>query len=286
MDAHAPIGVFDSGIGGLSVAAAVAELLPREDILYVSDNQRAPYGPREAAEILAYSEEITRFLLKCGAKMIVVACNTATSVAIDRLREEFPEVPFVGLEPAVKPAANGNVVGVLATEATLNSERYLALRDKHLSKKVVLENPCRGLVSIIEAEQPGSNALRDKLRVIITPMISLGLDTLVLGCTHYPMIKEDIQFIAGPDVRIIDPSPAAAKQVAHVLSAMRGGVDSPDSPQNPGTRDAPITPVLSRGNLAHDFICTGNSVALQRALLRLSSLNRRRRWVLPFGKIN
>ncbi|MEM9529043.1 MAG: aspartate/glutamate racemase family protein, partial [Bacteroidota bacterium] len=124
--ANGSIGVFDSGIGGLSVANAVSRLLPRESILYVADNGRAPYGPQPPEAILAYSREITTALLASGAKMIVVACNTATAVAIDALRQEYPAVPFVGMEPALKPAAEGKRIGVLATAATLSSERFFA----------------------------------------------------------------------------------------------------------------------------------------------------------------
>lgn len=273
-----PIGIFDSGIGGLSVAAAIAELLPDEDLFYVADNARAPYGPQSSASILSYSREITRYLLSRGAKMVVVACNTATSIALDQLRAEFPNALFVGLEPAVKPAADGNRVGVMATKATLDSSRYLNLKRKYLTGKPVFEDPCIGLVPIIESEVPGSPVLRQKLSSIINPMLTDGLDTLVLGCTHYPMVKEDIQIIAGESVRVIDPSPAAARQVQRLLSTLNGeegtDVSLPDIPE-PGTRGR-----------AHDFICTGNSVALQGALIRLPSLNRRRRLVVPNGKID
>jgi len=255
----APIGVFDSGIGGLSVANAISGLLPRESILYVADNGRAPYGPQPAERILDYSREITAALLAAGAKMIVVACNTATSIAIDALRAENPAVPFVGLEPAVKPAAQGKRVGVLATAATLNSDRYLALKARYLADRPVLEDPCVGLVPVIEAEAPGSPLLRETLGRILEPMLAEGIDTLVLGCTHYPMVKADISLICGPNVLVIDPSLPAALQVERML---------------------PYPTPVPCGR-AHDFYCTGGTFSLQRALFTLPSLNQARRLVAP-----
>ncbi len=275
LQTSSPIGVFDSGIGGLSVANAISGLLPRESLLYVADNARAPYGPQSPQAILAYSQEITHFLLQQGAKLIVVACNTATSLAIDALRAAYPEVPFVGLEPAVKPAREGRSVGVLATAATLNSARYLALKDKFLSNKLVLEDPCMGLVPIIEAEAPGSPRLRAKLQHILQPMLDSGIDTLVLGCTHYPMVKSDIAAVCGPHVEIIDPSKAAARQVERMLAQAT----------SVGENQSDETLSREHGKQAsysyHDFFCTGSSMPLQRSLLQLPTLNAGRRLVVP-----
>lgn len=265
---NSPIGIFDSGIGGLSVAAAMEELLPEEAFLYVADNAYAPYGPRPAEEILQRSRKITRYLLAKGAKMIVVACNTATSIAIDTLRAEYPEVPFVGMEPAVKPAATANAVGVLATAATLGSRRYLDLRDKHLGGKPVFEDACAGLVPLIESEASGSLLLTKRLEEILRPMLNNGVDTLVLGCTHYPLIKGDIMAVCGPGVRVIDPSAAAARQV-HRLLKQRGLLALPP-------KDFPGT--CAR---AHNFVTTGSSAPLQRTLLKLNGLNRNRKLILP-----
>lgn len=243
----------------------------------MADNARAPYGPQAATDILSYSQEITRFLLDHGAKLIVVACNTATSLAIDELRATYPDVPFVGLEPAVKPAREGKAVGVLATAATLSSPRYLALKDKFLNDKLVMEDPCSGLVPIIEAEAPGSPRLRTKLRNILQPMLERGIDTLVLGCTHYPMVKADIADVCGPQVNIVDPSGAAARQVVRML-------ESATSTNNNAPQFLPGTPkafgTIARGP-AHNFICTGTSVPLQRSLMQLPILNAQRRLVLP-----
>ena len=268
-----PIGIFDSGIGGLSVAAAIAGLLPEEELLYVADNAYAPYGPRPAAEILERSRVITRYLLAQGAKMIVVACNTATSIAIDTLREEFSGVSFVGLEPAVKPAAKASRVGVLATAATLKSPRYLALRHQYLADRPVHENPCIGLVPLIESEVPGSPALRTKLHAILGPMLADNIDALVLGCTHYPMIRADIAGVCGDRVTIIDPSPAAARQVARLLAQLNLRARPEDSlpPKNSPSTCGP----------AHTFLCTSTSVPLQRTLLTFPVLNRQRKFVLP-----
>ncbi|MEO0734270.1 MAG: glutamate racemase [Bacteroidota bacterium] len=250
------IGVFDSGIGGLTVANAVCGLLPQEALLYVADNARAPYGPQAAEAILDYSREITTALLAAGAKMIVVACNTATALAIDALREEFPEVPFVGMEPAIKPAAAGSRVGVMATQATLNSARYQSLKERFLAGRRVLEDPCRGLVSLIETDDP---RLRGRLEAILRPMLAENIDTLVLGCTHYPLVRAELVEICGPGITIIDPAAAAARQVARLLPYL-----------SPGTRGR-----------AHDFYGTGSTLPLQRVLFTLPELNAGRRLVVP-----
>ena len=256
------IGLFDSGIGGLSVASAVAELLPEEDLLYVSDNAHAPYGPQAPEAILDYSRRITESLLQAGCKLIVVACNTATSLAIDQLRAEHPDVPFVGLEPAVKPAAREERVGVLATQATLNSARYQQLKAKYLHGRPVLEDACVGSVPLIESEVSGSPALRAKLHEILDPMLAVGVTALVLGCTHYPMIKADIAAVCGLEVALIDPAPAAARQVGRVVAEI--GAASVDN----------LTPV-------YDFYATGDGRALRRALMGLPFLNKRQRLLTP-----
>ena len=262
---RAPVGIFDSGVGGLTVAAAVAQRLPAERLLYVADNAYAPYGPRPAAEIRARSLAATDYLLERGAKLIVVACNTATSLAIDELRERYPAVPFVGLEPAVKPTARAARVGVLATAATLASRRYHDLRARYLAGKTVYEDDCAALVPLIENGRPGDPALTAELRRILRPMLDGGLDALVLGCTHYPLATAEIAELCGPAVDIIDPSPAAARQVERVLTTR--ALLSPDPP---GTCVR-----------AHVFVTTGSALPLQRTLLRLPPLNRRRKWVMP-----
>lgn len=215
-----PIGVFDSGIGGLSVANAIYSRLPQESMVYFADTARVPYGPRSAEEIQAFSFQITRFLLEQDCKLIVVACNTATAAALPKLRAAWPTVPFVGMEPAVKPAAkatqNGRV-GVLATASTIGSERYAELMARYAAEVSVWEDPCVGLVPIIEAGQENSGQARQLLEGILQPMLDRGIDTLVLGCTHYPFIRPLLEDILEGNVRIIDPAPAVARQVERLL---------------------------------------------------------------------
>ncbi|MBB4081053.1 glutamate racemase [Lewinella aquimaris] len=260
-DHSGSIGVFDSGIGGLSVANAVSGLLPTERMLYVADNAHAPYGGRTDAEVREYSRCITDFLLRAGVKLIVVACNTATSVSIDYLRDAYPDVPFVGLEPAVKPAAESTNVAVMATAVTLRSDRYRALRDRYLADRPVWENACTGLVELIEEYPSGSPQISDYLTELFKT--SGNPDAVVLGCTHYPLIAADIAAVVGPDVKVIDPSGAAARQVQRILE-----------------KQGLLTSETTAGR--YDFFCTGSSTALQRTLGRLTELNGYRRWVVPY----
>jgi glutamate racemase len=215
-----PIGVFDSGIGGLSVANAIYKLLPNEQLIYFADTAHVPYGPRSRAQIQTFSEEITTFLLSQSCKMIVVACNTATSAALEQLRQQWPDIPFVGMEPAVKPAAKATVsckVGVLATAATIKSERYAQLMERYASGVEVFENPCVGLVPQIEAAQLDTPETERLVSSIVNPMLDAGVDTLVLGCTHYPFIQPLLRKLVGDQVQIIDPAPAVARQVERRL---------------------------------------------------------------------
>lgn len=215
-----PIAVFDSGVGGLSVLRHLRALLPAEDFIYFADQAHVPYGPRPASQIQAYSQSITHFFLEQGAKCIVVACNTATAAALDRLRATFPQIPFVGMEPAVKPGAaatrTGNV-GVLATAGTFESQRYASLMARFASDVTLFEDPCMGLVSLIEAGRLDDEDTRALLESCIRPMLQAGVDTIVLGCTHYPFVLPLIRTVVGPDVRIIDPAPAVARQTHRVL---------------------------------------------------------------------
>jgi glutamate racemase len=221
-----PIGIFDSGVGGLSVLRPIQETFPNEHLLYFADQAHVPYGSRSLAEIRYFSEEITRFLLAQGAKIIVVACNTASAAALNSLRERFPWVAFVGMEPAVKPAARktrSGKVGVLATENTFSSPRYAQLMSRFAQDVEVIENPCRGLVSLIEAGDIATAATEALLRRVLDPMLAAGVDTLVLGCTHYPFVWPLIEGIVdengtGIPVTIIDPAPAVARQTGRVLA--------------------------------------------------------------------
>lgn len=219
--ATGPIGVFDSGVGGLSVLRAIRRELPAEDLLYVADQAHVPYGPRPLLEVRRFAEGITRYLLAQGVKAIVVACNTASAAALHYLRRRFPQVPFVGMEPAVKPAAERTrtgVVGVLATPATFQGQLYASVVERFAQGTALLEHTCPGLVQQIEKgdlEGPQTRAiLEDALR----PMLAQGMDTVVLGCTHYPFVIPLIEAIVGPEVRVIDPAPAVARQTRRVLA--------------------------------------------------------------------
>ncbi len=217
-----PIGVFDSGVGGLSVLRAIRRELPEEHILYVADQAHVPYGPRPLDEVRRFAEGITRFLLERGAKLIVVACNTASAAALHALRQLFPQVPFVGMEPAVKPAAEqtqSGVVGVLATPATFQGALYASVVERFAEGVKLLPHTCPGLVAQIEAGNLEGAETRAILEMALRPMIQEGADTIVLGCTHYPFVMPLIQEIAGESVRVIDPSPAVARQVRRLLEA-------------------------------------------------------------------
>jgi glutamate racemase len=215
-----PIGVFDSGIGGLSVANAISGCLPSESLVYFADTGRVPYGPRSRKEITDFSVEITQFLLDHQCKMIVVACNTATAAALESLRRQWPEIPFVGMEPAVKPAAEATrsgKVGVLATLSTIRSERYAELMRRYAANVQVFENPCIGLVPLIEAGKLNDPETLSQLEEILTPMLAEQVDTLVLGCTHYPFLLPFLKSRVPADCKIIDPAPAVARQTARRL---------------------------------------------------------------------
>lgn len=217
---QAPLGVLDSGVGGLSVLSHLRERLPSEDFLYFADQFHIPYGPRPAEEVRGYTAEITRFLLRLGAKLIVVACNTASAVALDYLRLTFPDVPIVGMEPAVKPAAlmtRTGKVGVLATPTTFNSHRYADLMARYAGGIEVMEDPCSGLVQLIEAGKQDALETRGLLRRVVRPMLAAGVDTMVLGCTHYPFIRPLLEELVGESVVIIDPAPAVARHTQFVL---------------------------------------------------------------------
>ncbi|MCP4423146.1 MAG: glutamate racemase [Chloroflexi bacterium] len=217
----APIAVFDSGVGGLSVLRHIRAQTPQEQLVYLADQANVPYGSRSLAEIRAFCEAITRFLLKeFNAKLIVVACNTASGAALTHLRQTFPGTPFVGMEPAVKPAAvqtKRGKVGVLATAGTFQSQRYEALMARFAQGVDVFEDPCRGLVELIESGKIDTLETERLLRACVTPMLTAGVDTLVLGCTHYPFIRPLLAQIVGPDIVIIDPAPAVARQTARIL---------------------------------------------------------------------
>ncbi|MEK7277838.1 MAG: glutamate racemase [Chloroflexota bacterium] len=227
-----PIGIFDSGLGGLSILKEVRRQLPRESILYFADQGRLPYGPRPVSEIRQFSEQVTRFLLARGAKVVVVACNTASAAALAHLRQTFPDVPFVGMEPAVKPAAENSktrVVGVIATQATCQSEVFASVVDRFAKGVTVLTQACPGLVTQVEAGEFDSRRTRELLRTYLDPMTDGGIDSLVLACTHFSFLSPAIADVVGPEVTIVDPAPAVARQTGRVLE-QRGWADPEAAP--------------------------------------------------------
>jgi glutamate racemase len=214
------IGVFDSGLGGLSVLQALRHQVPGAELLYVADSGHAPYGERDVAHITTRSGHITRFLLTQGAQIIVVACNTATAAAVQHLRHTWPAVPIVGVEPGIKPAlamSPTGRIGVMATPATLGSERFRALLNRHADNAKVTLQACPGLAREIEHGLLDSPKLRQLVQGFTAPLKGAEVDTVVLGCTHYPFVRHLIQEEMGPDVTIVDTSDAVARQCARQL---------------------------------------------------------------------
>ncbi|NGY03504.1 glutamate racemase [Solimonas terrae] len=218
-DRAAPIGIFDSGVGGLSVLREIRRLMPQENLLYYADSGHCPYGGKSADEIGARAVAITDELLAAGVKLIVVACNTATIAAIERLRAIYP-LSFVGIEPAIKPAVaqtRSGVVGVLATGAALAGDKFLKLRAQHGAQVRVITQPCPGLVEFVERGELEGPALRVLLERYVTPLLADGADTLVLGCTHYPFLRPALSALVGPRVGLLDTGEAVARQTRRVL---------------------------------------------------------------------
>jgi glutamate racemase len=219
-----PIGVFDSGVGGLSVLRAMRELMPEEAIIYFGDQGHVPYGARSMEQIQDFSEGITKFLLSRDSKLIVVACNTASAAALTYLRERFADVSFVGMEPAVRPAAETTKtgkVGVLATPATFQGALYASVVERFGAGVELFQHTCPGLVSQIEKGELDSAATRAILENALHPMLEKNIDTVVLGCTHYPFVIPLIEQIVGDAkrVRVIDPAPSVARQAKRLLEA-------------------------------------------------------------------
>jgi len=217
-----PIGIFDSGVGGISVLRAIRNQMPEESVIYFGDQGHVPYGSRSLEQIQDFSEAITRFLLEQGAKIIVVACNTASAAALKYLRQKFPDVQFVGMEPAVKPAAehtHTGKVGVLATPATFQGALYASVVERFANGVELFQDTCPGLVQQIEQGKLNGVEARRILEGALLPMIEKNIDTVVLGCTHYPFVIPLIQQIVGDNVRVIDPAPAVAKQTGRLLEA-------------------------------------------------------------------
>lgn len=223
------IGIFDSGVGGLSVFREIRKVLPEEKYIYFSDNAHCPYGEKTKEYIIARAREITRTLLDAGADIIVVACNTATAAAISVLRNEFP-VNFIGMEPAVKPAAMSTktgVVGVLATAGTLKADKYISTRGRFAEGVKVVEHVGQGFVEAVEKGIMTGKEAEDIVKASLQPLLDEGADRIVLGCTHYPFLMDTIKKVSDSlyperDVEIIDPAPAVARHILEVME--KGGI--------------------------------------------------------------
>lgn len=223
MHKQAAIGVFDSGLGGISVLHAIRQLLPYEALVYIADSAHVPYGEKSAEFIVQRSLAISEFLLAQPVKALVVACNTATAAAVTELRQRWPGVLIVGMEPAVKPAVQASrtgKIGVLATTGTLRSARFAALLERFASDVEVITQPCPGLVELIEAGELNSAPTRALLIAYVEPLLQAGCDTLILGCTHYPLIKPLLRSLIPQHVQLIDTGEAVARRLQSELGKL------------------------------------------------------------------
>ena len=226
MSNNRPIGLFDSGVGGTSIWKEIHSLMPNEDTIYLADSKNAPYGLRPKDEIVALSCKNTELLLEMGCKIVVVACNTATTNAIKELRVKY-DVPFIGIEPAIKPAANNSstqTIGILATKGTLSSELFNKAVEIYQNTRII-EQVGHGLVELIESGQIDSAEMDSLLRAYLDPMIEANIDYLVLGCSHYPYLIPKIRQILPAGIRIIDSGEAVARQTYNVLRERVGLAD-------------------------------------------------------------
>lgn len=223
-----PVGVFDSGVGGLSIVREMRQLMPLLDIVYVSDARFLPYGDKSEAFIRARAFAISEFLLDQGARALVVACNSATAAAALDLRARL-RLPIVGIEPAIKPASaatGSGIVAILATASTLQSRKYALLLERFGGFVRVISQPCSGLVECVEAGELDGPRTRALLRGYVEPLLQAGADTLVLGCTHYPFLIDALRAVVGNAVRIVDPGAAVARRIAHLLRDEHEGAGS------------------------------------------------------------
>jgi glutamate racemase len=216
-----PIGILDSGVGGLSILREIRAQWPAEHLLFVADQAHVPYGPRDIDEVRSFSESIVRWLVAQQVKLVVVACNAASAAALYPLRERFPALPFVGMEPAVKPAARDTrtgVIGVIATKATFQGELYASVVGRFAQGVRVETRECPEFVTLAEAGETHSDAARAAVRRCLDPLIQAGIDQLVLGCTHFPFLGDVIRETIGPGIALVDPSAAVARQVGRLLA--------------------------------------------------------------------
>lgn len=217
------IGVFDSGVGGISVWKEIVKIMPEEPVIYFGDSGFCPYGHKSKEEIIERVDKIAKFLISQKCDIITVACNTVTAAAIDYLRANY-KIPFVGMEPAVKPAiinSKSGVIGVLATKGTLMGALYKRTLKQYGKNSIVIEKAGDGLVELVESGETDSPAAEALLRKYISPMLEKKADHIVLGCTHYPFLIAPIKRIAGPDVTIVNPAPAVAKRTLELAGTSK-----------------------------------------------------------------
>lgn len=246
----AHIGIFDSGCGGLSVLRELLKAAPGEHYTYFSDNANCPYGEKSSEFIIRRSTEISSHLIELGADIIVIACNTATAAAIASLRRRWPGLPFIGMEPAIKPAAlmsRNKVVGVLATSSTLKADKYLDNKKIWASDVKIAEHAGEGFVELVESLELSGAHCEQTVRRSLEPLLEAGADTIVLGCTHYPFLLETMRAIAGPRVNFIDPAPAVARQLIHIMAE----------------KNLPLSP---KGEGKVDLECSGNPQTARKLL--------------------
>ena len=232
---NAPIGLFDSGMGGLSVWQEVRRGLPSESLIFFGDGVRCPYGSRSREQILSFTIEAVERLIAEGCKLIVIACNTATAVAIETLRQRYPQIPFVGLEPAVKPAAlttRTGVVAVLATARSLEGALFQHTSAQYADRVEILKIVGEGFVEIVEAGDEAEPYAEQAVRAVIEPIIAAGADKIVLGCTHYPFLKQTMErVIDGRNVEIVDSGSAVCRRVAQLLDEHNLRAEQNNSPE-------------------------------------------------------
>ena len=218
---NSPIGLFDSGMGGLSVWQGLRAALPEESLIFFGDGVRCPYGSRPESEVLHFTVEAVEKLIAEGCKLIVIACNTATAVAIDTLRERYSNIPFVGLEPAVKPAAlqtKTGVVAVLATQRSLEGRLFVQTSAKYADRAEIIKCVGRDFVEIVEASEEHTERAERAVRTVVEPLVGSGVDRIVLGCTHYPFLRPLIErVVEGSDIEVIDSGEAVARRVKWLL---------------------------------------------------------------------
>ncbi len=265
------IGVFDSGEGGLSVLREIIRLLPDEEYVYYSDNAHCPYGEKSREYIQERAREVTEILLRAGADIIVVACNTATAAAIAMLRAEYSDtsseevrkrvleltsgrhdhIRFIGMEPAVKPAALGTmtgVIGVLATAGTLKGSKYLKTKESVDDNVKVVEHVGKGFVELVEAGKLSGPETESVVAASLKPLLDEGADIIVLGCTHYPFLLDVMKKIAGPEIRFIDPAPAVARQLFRVMTEEGLADDTDQCESSEARKPSPSVTLLSSGD--------------------------------------